>query len=72
MSEIEKIERYIKRTKMSTKDHVRYSMNMLEAAELAYQARANRFPIEIISLAFAYGQAKGYRAAKAKKKGAIA
>lgn len=67
MSEIEKMERYIERTKMSASTTSLYKMNMLEAFELAYQALECRdLPIEAISLAFNYGKAKGYRAAKAE------
>lgn len=42
-------------------------MNFAEAFELAHQAlNCGDFPVEIISLAFDYGLAKGYRAAKAE------
>lgn len=64
MTEIEKIQQYIKRTNMKLSDPYRYAMNMSEARELAHQARDNDLPIEVISLAFDYGRAKGYRAAK--------
>lgn len=68
MSEIEKMKRYIERTKMSTI----YQISLQEAFALAYQAYdANDFPIEMISLAFKYGQAKGYRAAKAERMAAV-
>lgn len=47
MSEIEKMKRYIERTKMSTI----YQISLQEAFALAYQAYdANDFPIEMISL----------------------
>ena len=72
MSEIEKMKRYIERTKMSASTTSLYKMNMLEAFELAYQALECRdLLIEAISLAFDYGKAKGYRAAQAKMKEAI-
>lgn len=65
MSEIEKIKRYISQTKMSAQVETRYGMDITEAFNLANQAYENNgLPIEIISLAFSYGQAKGYRAAK--------
>ena len=65
MSEIEKMKRYIERTKMSTI----YQINIQEAFALAHQAyAANDLPIEMVSLAFKYGQAKGYRAAKAERR----
>ena len=65
MSEIEKMKKYIERTKLD--DGGRYKIGMHEAFELARQAyKLNDLPIEIISLAFNYGKAKGYRAAKAE------
>lgn len=65
MNEIEKIKRYIERTKI--KETGAYKMNLCEAFELAQQANAVNDPtIEIIALAFQYGKAKGYRAAKAE------
>ena len=49
-----------------------HKMNVLEAFELAYQALECRdLPIEAISLAFDYGKAKGYRAAKAEGRAAV-
>lgn len=67
MSEIEKMKRYIERTKLSKNN--RFGLNMPEAFELAYQAYTmGDLPIEIISLAFDYGRAKGYRAAKAERR----
>lgn len=64
MTEIEKIQQYIKRTNMKLSDPHRYAMNMSEAFELAHQARESNLPIDVISPAFNYGLAKGYRAAK--------
>lgn len=43
-----------------------YQMSMPEMLNLAHSAAKD--PIEIISLAFNYGKAKGYRAAKAEVK----
>lgn len=63
MSEIEKIQRYVERMKLDVSK--RYDMNMIEGLELsnaAYTAKA--LPLEVITLAFNYGRAKGYRAAK--------
>ncbi len=69
MSEIEKMKKYIERTKMPISQTSGYQMNVEEAFELCYQAwRCPDLPMEMISLAFKYGQAKGYRAAKAKMK----
>ena len=65
MSEIEKMKRYIERTKLNPND--RFYLDMAEAFELAHQARgAIDLSLEAISLAFNYGKAKGYRAAKAE------
>ena len=65
MSEIEKMKRYIERTNLKEGD--RFYLDMREAFELAIQAReSNDFPLEVINLAFKYGKAKGYRAAKAE------
>ena len=67
MSEIEKIKRYIERTKMKTSDTGPYAMNMREAFELAHMAGVgDTLSIKAISMAFDYGKAKGYRAAKAE------
>ena len=72
MSEIEKMKRYIERTKMDESLDAPYSINLEEAFELARQALGcGDLPIEAISLTFNYGKAKGYRAAKAKFKEAI-
>lgn len=67
MGEIEKMKRYIEKTKIGTNSRSKYAMNFAEAFELAHQAlNCEGFPVEIISLAFDYGKAKGYRAAKAE------
>ncbi len=43
-------------------------MSLNEVFALSNQAyTCGDFPLEMISLAFRYGQAKGYRAAKAEK-----
>ena len=65
MTEIEKMKRYIARTNVNASD--RYDMDLLEAHAL------NREPdiTDAVYLAFLYGRAKGYRAAKAKFKEAI-
>lgn len=62
MSEIEKMKRYIERTKMPKGNP--YQMNMAEVLDLA-RATAET-PFDIVYLAFNYGKAKGYRAAKAE------
>lgn len=64
MSEIEKMKRYIERTKMDK--NYRFCMNFKEAVELSHMMRDTAIPAEIISLAFDYGKAKGYRSAKAE------
>lgn len=64
MTEIEKMQRYIERTNMKLSGPTSYAMYMSEAFELAHKARGNNLPIGVIPLAFDYGRAKGYRAAK--------
>jgi len=65
MSEIEKIQGYIKRTGIKKID--RYCLNYCEANELGRKMlESNDSMLEIISLIFEYGKAKGYRAAKAE------
>lgn len=67
MSEIEKMKRYIERTKMKKDD--RFYLDMAEAFELAIQAlNSDDLPMEVIAMAFNYGKAKGYRAAKAERR----
>lgn len=65
MTEIEKMKKYIERTKLNLGD--RFSMTLPETFALAGQAKyGGDFPFEVICLAFNYGKAKGYRAAKAE------
>ena len=64
MSEIEKMKKYIERTKMGIKNPLQRAMNMREAFELAGMAKTD----SSLSIAFNYGQAKGYRAAKAERR----
>ena len=64
MSEIEKMRRYIERTKMGRADN--YCLVHGEAVELLRTATDVNSLFEIIVLAFDYGKAKGYRAAKAE------
>lgn len=65
MSEIEKIQRYIERTKANISD--RYDMGLLEVCELKNAADTT----DAVYLAFLYGRAKGYRAAKAERRAAV-
>lgn len=54
---------------MNIENPHQYAMNLSEAFELAKQAiDCGDLPVEMISLAFNYGQAKGYRMAKAEAK----
>lgn len=69
MSEIEKIRKYISNTQMDPNE--RFYMSMLEAFELAHKAQMDDLPIEVCNLAFKYGKAKGYRAAKAERRAAV-
>lgn len=64
MSEIEKIQRYIAHSKkfpMGTP----YQMNLLEMFILADMSAESA--TDAVCLAFEYGRAKGYRAARAEK-----
>ena len=70
MTEIEKMQKYIERTKLE--DGGRYKIGLHEAYALARRAHnLDSLPIEIIDLAFSYGKAKGYRAAKAERRAAV-
>ena len=62
LSKIEQMENYIKRTNVT---HTQYALTVDEWLLLAHEV-VNK-PLDVISIAFSYGQAKGYRAAKAKK-----
>ena len=65
MSEIEKMKRYIERTKADPDD--KFYITVGEAAVLTKQVlESTGFTIEPIVVAFKYGKAKGYRAAKAE------
>ena len=66
MSEIEKMKRYIERTRMKRADN--YVMVYPEARELFRKAENEADSLfDVISLAFDYGRAKGYRAAKSER-----
>ena len=65
MSKIEKMKWYIERTSMKKAEN--YYLVYGEAVELYHSARDNYDALlEVIALAFDYGKAKGYRAAKAE------
>ena len=67
MSEIEKMKRYISRTKLDKND--RFYLSWSEAGELARAATQTKDDaITAVSLAFEYGKAKGYRAAEAERR----
>lgn len=69
MSKIEKMQKYIERTKMNVKNPLQYTIRMNEAFELVNMGSNDGIlPIEAIFMAFEYGMAKGYRAAKAEQK----
>lgn len=70
MTEIEKMKRYIERTKL--KPNGKFHMDTAEAFELAAAAvQTKDAAFRIIALAFNYGKAKGYRAAKAERRAAV-
>ncbi len=62
MNEIEKIKRYIERTKISYPS--RYEMSLLEAVVLEGAAAENA--LDAVYIAYLYGRAKGFRSAKAE------
>lgn len=59
MTELEKIRKYIDRTKMDKKTYLTYCMCVKEWNVLVNQTS---YPVEAVALAFDYGMAKGYRA----------
>lgn len=67
MSEIEKIQRYIERTSMKNGKGKAYQMNLQEMFGLAHMTEDDC--LAAICMAFDYGKAKGYRAAKAEVRG---
>ena len=69
MSEIEKMRRYIERTKMN--GAYNYCLVYSEAVELLHTATDVSSMFEVIALAFDYGKAKGYRAANAKRRASV-
>lgn len=62
MTEIEKIQRYIARTKI--KDAPALGMRPREWVSIGNSGST----LDAVALAFEYGRAKGYRAAKAERK----
>ena len=63
MSEIEKMKRYIERTKMKNAD--KYCLLEREVCELFEKAKADSNGMfDALTLSFNYGKAKGYRAAR--------
>lgn len=60
MGKIEKIKQYIERTKIPGAIAIRYDCYPRELLDLL----SNLHPYAAMSLAFAYGKAKGYRAGK--------
>ena len=66
MSKIEKMEKYIEKTNLTPEAINRYCMHWAEMDALYNKMRQDTFGA--LCLAFDYGQAKGYRAAKAEVK----
>lgn len=61
MTEIEKMKKYIERTKLNISATSPYQANLKEVLAIS-----DLPSFDAVNLAFAYGQAKGYRAAKAE------
>lgn len=68
MDEIERIKKYISQTKV---DDRRYYLHFIEARAIAKTAHTYDDVLDAVSLAFKFGQAKGYRAAKAEGRARI-
>ena len=66
MSEIEKIQRYIERTRMSEKTAHSYAIGSAEIGVFLNELERDWFGT--ICTIYNYGRAKGYRASKAEKK----
>ena len=66
MTEIEKMKKYIERTKLNISSASPYQMS---ARELFAASTLTVF--DAVNLAFKYGQAKGYRAAKAERRATV-
>ncbi len=66
MSVIEKMERYIRRTKIDPKSRDLYSIRPSEVAAL--RGAVTIRPYDIICTAFDFGMAKGYRMVKKENK----
>ena len=64
MSEIEKIKRYIERTKLPSDPKCKYCFCLSEMNAIHKAMKMDEFGA--ICLLFEYGKAKGYRAAKAE------
>lgn len=64
MTEIERINRYIERTKVPRLDH--YELGIVDAK--AIKAIAMGDMLDAVYAAFLYGRAKGYRAAMSERK----
>lgn len=70
MTEIEKMKKYIERTKLDKND--RFCLSWPEAVEMSGEAvQTKDAAFRIITLAFNYGKAKGYRAAKAEGRATV-
>lgn len=70
MTEIERIKRYIKRTGKKYTDTSPYHINIEEAFSLTDLSKGGK-PVDAVTLAFEYGRAKGYRAARAEQRKAV-
>lgn len=69
MSEIEKMKRYIDRTKLPGDQKDKYCVYLGEIKEMCEYAQSDMFGA--LCFLFEYGRAKGYRAAKAEGRAAV-
>lgn len=69
MTEIEKMQRYIKRTGLPSDPHDKFCFCLGEMDEVWKLSQVDMF--RALCLLFEYGKAKGYRAAKAERRAAV-
>ncbi len=69
MTEIEKMKRYIERTRMSKEPKRAYQMSIAEMLDLAHASQDT--PVDAIVMAFNYGCAKAHREAQAERRAAV-
>lgn len=69
MTEIEKMKRYIERTKLPSDPRDKFCFCLGELEEVQKLSQVDMF--HALCLLFEYGKAKGYRAAKAERRAVV-